>query len=112
MNKFSKKVSFPDESILGPIREKLSDPSYQGGNLALPENATEVDRTKYQICQMIVKYQQEHRMTQRELARSLKIDESRISDIFRGKIEGFTLDRLLDYASKLHPNLKVVVSAA
>lgn len=36
-------------------------------------------------------------------------DESRISDILRGKIESFTLDRLIGYAEKLHPGLKVEI---
>ena len=107
-----KKKSFPDESILAPIRKKLSDPNYEGGNVSLPENATEVDRAKYLICQLIAKYHREHNVTQRELARQLEVDESRISDIFRGKIENFTLDRLLAYVSKLHPNIKILITAA
>lgn len=107
-----KKKAFPDESILKSIREKLSDPSYKNGNVALAENATEVDKAKYQVCQLIAKYRREHNLTQRELAKQLEIDDSRISDILRGKMEGFTLDRLLGYAAKLHQNIRVQISAA
>ena len=35
-----------------------------------------------------------------------------ISCFRRGKIESFTLDRLIVYAEKLHPKLRVHVSAA
>jgi predicted XRE-type DNA-binding protein len=105
-------VNFPDEKILRRVREKLSDPDYQGGNLALPEKASEVDRTKYQLCQLIAKYQRENNLLQKQVAEKLEIDESRISDILRGKIESFTLDRLMSYAEKLHRKLKVKIEAA
>jgi predicted XRE-type DNA-binding protein len=107
-----RKSVFPDPKALAYIREKLSDPNYQGGNVALPESASEVDRAKYQICQLIARYQREHALLQKDIARQLGVDESRISDILRGRIEGFTLDRLIGYAERLHPGLRVQVIAA
>ena len=53
MKTVRKRKAFPDEVTLKRIREKLSDPNYRGGNLALPRNATEVDRAKYQLCQIM-----------------------------------------------------------
>jgi predicted XRE-type DNA-binding protein len=107
-----KKEAFPDDRTLKRVRDKLSDPSYAGGNLALPPNASETDRAKYQICQLIAKYLREHGMMQKELAQKMGVDESRISDLLRGKTESFTLDRLIEYAEKLHPKLKIQISAA
>lgn len=112
MKSSQRKMAFPDQAALKRIREKLSDPKYQGGNLALPENATEADRAKYQLCQLIARYQREHGLLQKDIARKIGVDESRASDILRGKIEGFTLDRLIGYAEKLHPRLRVKVIAA
>ena|SRR3569832_983363 len=103
---------FPDEATLKRVRDKLSDPDYPGGNLALPDDASETDRAKYQLCQLIARYQREHELLQKEIARQIGVDESRISDILRGKIEGFTLDRLIGYAEKLHPGLKIKIIAA
>ena len=65
MKKGKKSAEFPDENVLGPIRARLSDSNYNGGNIAL-----------------------------------------------RGKTEAFTLDRLLGYASKFRPNLKIKILAA
>jgi len=48
----------------------------------------------------------------KEIATQIGVDESRISDILRGKIESFTLDRLIGYAEKLHPGLKLQIIAA
>jgi predicted XRE-type DNA-binding protein len=104
--------AFPGEVTLKRIREKLSDPNYRGANFALPKNATEVDRAKYQLCQLIARYQREHGLLQKDIARRIGVDESRISDILRGKIESFTLDRLVSYAEKLHPGLRVQVIAS
>jgi predicted XRE-type DNA-binding protein len=107
-----KKSAFPDSKALARIRKRLSDPNYQGGNVALPESASEVDRAKYQICQLIARYQREHGLLQKDLARRIGVDESRISDILRGRIGGFTLDRLISYAERVHPGLRVEVIAA
>jgi len=107
-----KKNAFPDAKVLARIRETLSDPNYQGGNLALPQSASGADRAKYQICQLIARYQRKHGLLQKDIARQLSVDESRISEILRGRIEGFTLDRLIGYAEKLHPGLRVQVIAA
>ena len=105
-------VKFPDETILKRVRDKLSDPNYTGGNIALPAKASETDRAKYQLCQLIARYQREHGLLQKEIAAHIGVDESRISDILRGKIESFTLDRLISYAEKLHPGLKLQIIAA
>jgi predicted XRE-type DNA-binding protein len=112
MKSRQRKKAFPDEGTLRRVREKLSDPSYEGGNLALPDNATETERAKYELCQLIARYQRKHGLLQKDLAREIGVDESRISDILRGKIASFTLDRLIGYAEKLHPGLKVRVVAA
>jgi len=106
-----KKEAFPDEKTLRRVRDKLSEVNYPGGNLALPVNATEVERAKYQLCQLIGKYQREHGLLQKEIAEKIGVDESRISDILRGKFESFTLDRLIGYAEKLHPGVRVQISA-
>lgn len=112
MKAVRKKTVFPNTKTLVRIRERLSDPDYQGGNVALPDSAGEVDRAKYQICQLIARYQREHGLLQKDIARQIGVDKSRISDILRGRIEGFTLDRLIGYAQRLHPGLRVQVIAA
>lgn len=106
------KSYFPDQATLERVRKKLSDKSFEGGNFALPENATEVERVKYQICQMIARYMREHEMLQKTLAKKLGIDESRMSEILRGKIESFTLDRLISYSEKIYPKMKLHIVAA
>ena len=71
-----------------------------------------MDRAKYQLCQLIAKYQREHGLLQKQVAEKLGIDEARISEILRGKIETFTLDRLVSYAETLYDNVQVKIVAA
>lgn len=103
---------FPDESTLKKVRDTLSDVNYKGGNIALSDDATEVERAKYKLCQLIAKYHREHELSQRDLAKKLDIDEARISEILRGKINSFTVDRLMGYAQQLYPHVKIEIWAA
>ena len=107
-----KKEYFPDTAATKRIRDRLSAADYSGGNLALPDDASEVDRAKYQLCQLIARYQREHELSQRAIAKKLGVDEARISEVLRGRIDSFTLDRLIDYAVKLYPGVKVEITAA
>src|SRR5581483_4751516 len=112
MKKDESRAKFPDDMTLKRVREKLSDPNYTGGNIALSADASETDRAKYQLCQLIAKYMREHGLLQKELAGEIGVDESRVSEILRGKFDSFTLDRLVGYAEKLHPGLKIKIVAA
>ncbi len=110
--KKSKDRGFPDEKTLKRVREKLSDPDYEGGSYVVSDDASEVDRAKYQLCQLIAKYKREHNLLQKEVAEKLGIDEARISEILRGKIESFTLDRLVSYVEELYETVQVKIIAA
>ena len=112
MKKQQSQAKFPEAKSLKRVRDKLSDPNDSGGNIALPADASEVDRAKYQLCQLIARYRREHKLLQKDIAVQIGVDESRISDILRGKITNFTLDRLAGYAAKLHHGLKIKIIAA
>jgi len=112
MKERQSRAKFPEDKSVKRLLDKLSDPNYSGGNIALPADASEVNRAKYQLCQLIARYRREHKLLQKDLATQIGIDESRVSDILRGKIMHFTLDRLAGYAAKLHHNLKIRIIAA
>jgi predicted XRE-type DNA-binding protein len=103
--------AFPPEKILAPIRARLSDPAYEGGSQALPANASTTDRLKFEICKAFVTYLQEKKLLQKELAKTLGIDEPRMSDILKYKIDRFTLDRLIEFAEVVYPHLEIELHA-
>ena len=99
-------MSFPDEKELSRVRKKLSkvEPTR-----SLPKDASKSDKLKYELCRQFVKYLMTHKMTQKELAKEIDIQPARMNEIVKYRIDLFTVDRLLDYAERLRPNLKITV---
>ena len=51
----------------------------------------------------------ERKLTQRKIAEILGTDQSRVSEILNGKLEKFTIDKLLEYTHKLNSKIRVDV---
>jgi predicted XRE-type DNA-binding protein len=102
---------WPDEETLAHVRLITDNLEYDGGGFTLlPSNASAVDRAKYQACLMILGYKMDHDLLQKDIGEKIGADESRVSEIVRMRIDKFTLDRLIGYAEKLHPKLRVHVT--
>ncbi len=100
-------MGFPSEKELKAVRARLAkvEPSR-----LLPKNASKADHVKYKLCEKFVIYLAEHKMTQVELAKKLKIDPSRINEIVKYRIDLFTVDKLMDLAEKLRLEFDVEVA--
>ncbi len=104
-----KKTRFPTEKQLEEVRKELDS-----GTAArlLPKNASPVEKTKYQICEKFVIYRNQNNLTQRDLAKKIKIDEALMSKILHYQIDEFTTDRLIKYLSDLYPGVEIKVKVA
>jgi predicted XRE-type DNA-binding protein len=103
---------WPDEETVAAFRKLTEDPNYDGGSWGPPlTNASNTDQAKYEICQMILGYKMDHKLLQKDIGERIGADESRVSEILRMRIDRFTLDRLIAYAEKLMPKLRVRISA-
>jgi predicted XRE-type DNA-binding protein len=100
-------MTFPNEKELKKIREKREkvEPSF-----LLPRNASKADKLKYALCQKFVVYLLEHDISQAELARNLNMDTARLNEIVKYKIDLFTVDKLIEFAQRLDPNLEINVA--
>ncbi len=100
-------MAFPNEKELKNIREKLEkiEPSR-----LLPRNASKADKLKFALCQKFVVYLLEHNISQAELARNLNMDTARLNEIVKYKIDLFTVDKLIEFAQRLDPNLEISVA--
>jgi predicted XRE-type DNA-binding protein len=98
---------FPTEEKLKKIREGLdkAEPSY-----LLPENATKAEKLKYNLCEKFVIYIQETKISQADLAKKLNMDTARLNEIVKYRINLFTVDKLIDFAQRLDPNLEIKVA--
>lgn len=100
-------MGFPNEKKLKQIRSRLEKAEPSRG---LPENATKVEKVKYQICEKFVEYLLEKKMSQAELARQLKIDPARLNEIVKYRIDLFTIDKLLELTERLDPKIDIRVA--
>jgi len=81
--------------------KRLSDPNYPWGNYALPENASELEKSKYETCQNIARYQRENNLSNKDLAYELGISLTKLDDILYCRINLLKLDNLASYLEKL-----------
>ena len=100
-------MGFPSEKELKKIKTKLAaaEPSR-----TLPEGASKADQLKYKLCEKFVVYLLEGKLSQAQLARDLKVDPARINEIVKYRIDLFTVDKLMDLAEQLDPDLEVDVA--
>jgi predicted XRE-type DNA-binding protein len=91
-------MGFPSEKELKSIRKKLEKVE---ASRMLPKNATKADKLKYKLCEKFVIYLMEHKMSQVQLAKKLKVDPSRINEIVKYRIDLFTVDKLMNLAERL-----------
>ena len=87
--------------------EELEDPNYQGGSWALPENATPLEQAKYEICKQVVSYKLDTKISTEEIAKKLQLSKAETEDILYYRIDYFTLDRLVSYATRLFKPFEV-----
>lgn len=100
-------MGFPNEKELKAVRKKMesAEPSRM-----LPKNASRADQLKYKLCEKFVEYILDHKITQAQLAKKLKVDPSRVNEIVKYRIELYTVDKLMDLAERLRLDFDVEVA--
>ena len=91
--------------------QKIEDPDYDGQDVSwhLSENATPVEKAKYELCEKILGYQQDNNISDQNLKKMLEIKEKkRLECLLFAHIENFSLDELFAYAERLTIPLQVV----
>src|SRR2546423_15586754 len=90
--------NFRKDKEFEKILQELEDPKTIGiGSWALPANATPLEKTKYNICQNILRYQRENNLSDEEIAQRINLTQAETEDILFCRIPYFTLDRLMTY---------------
>jgi hypothetical protein len=91
--------------------ERMKQPDYHQKSRGLMPDATPIDTAKYEIQQNILRYKRENDISNQNLKKTLGIKEKRkLECLLFAHIENFSLDELIDYASKLFApfELKIV----
>ena len=105
-SKAEEKFLLPEKELTRAYK-KYSDPDYLGGSLVLDENASVLDKAKYEICQIILTYKQKNDLSIEEIAEQISLSRSKVEDILHCRINKFSLDKLVEYAERLLPALRV-----
>lgn len=100
-------MGYPTRQQIEEVLNAISEDDY---SVILPEDASKVDRIKYQLCRRFVIYLLDKKITQSELSRILDVDRSRVNWIIKYRIEHFTIDRLYELLNKLDPTIELRVS--
>ncbi len=59
----------------------------------------------YRICQIL----EERQLTQKQAAELLGIDQPKVSALLRGRLEGFSSDRLFRFLNALNRDIEIVI---
>lgn len=100
-------MGMPSNKELKAARKRLENVE---GTLSLPEFPTALEQFRWDICQEFIGYKMDHKISQKEMAEELGIDEAKISKILHHRIDEFSTDRLITLFSILVPDLKLKVS--
>ena len=94
--------------------QEIENSNYDGSDIscALPVNASPIEKSKYQICEKILGYQQDNNLPIEEVARKIQLTTAETKDIFHYYLDLFTLERPIAYANRLlYPQeIEVIVS--
>ena len=100
-------MGFPSKE---QIKKALKSLEKVEGTLALPENPTPLEKFRYDIQQKFVLYKRVHKLSQREMATILEIDEGKVSKILRNRLSVFSTDRLITLYERINPKIKLKVA--
>lgn len=102
--------TFPPQQELERVIKYFSDPNCKEINQGLMPNASELDKTKYNICQSISRYKRINNLTPAKLAQKIGINQTKTDNILFGRINKLDLSELITYAEKLNGHLELKVN--
>ncbi len=99
----------PNETLISDEEELDSTPSCGNvfADLGLPD--AELLLAKAKLCAKISKILRVRRLTQVQAAKLMGLTQPNVSDLVRGRLDGFTLDRLFRCLEALDQEIEIVV---
>lgn len=97
-NQPNKSYQYPKEDK--EILAKMRHPNYEG-NFLLPDDASLLDKIKYRICERVLNYKYDSKLTTEELAERINLSVPETRELLFCHIHKFTLDCLNFYLTCL-----------
>jgi predicted XRE-type DNA-binding protein len=95
-------MKYPSKKQINNVLDSLTDDDF---SILIPDDATDVEKIKFELCRNFIVYLRENNMTQVELANNLGVDKSRINWIVKYRIENFSIDYLYALLKQLNPKI-------
>ena len=96
------------------ILQEAEDPKSVGrGSWACPENPASSEKAKYELCEKILGYQEDNNLSDEIMTRKLHLTQSELEDVLFCRISKFSLEYLMNVASKLFlpAEIKLVIKS-
>ena len=103
-----KQFAFPPQEEIERVKKEIFQTNHRV-NFLLKPNATPMDKAKYQLCKSISYFQEEKKLSEKELGKMMEIDERKLEHVLFCHINKFTLDKLINYANNLHINTEIKI---
>ncbi|MCO5112980.1 MAG: helix-turn-helix domain-containing protein [Bdellovibrionaceae bacterium] len=100
-------MGFPDKKQIKNALKKIKKIE---GTQGPPEHPTPLERFRYDLQQEFVRYKLKTKISQKDMALLLGVDEGKVSKILHNHLNGFSTDRLISLLEKISPNIKLKVS--
>ena len=100
-------MRFPGKDELRRVRKKLD--KVEGFQMLDPE-ADELDKFRFGICQELLRYAQDGKLTAVQMAAMLGITKADMSRIFNHRIERFSTDKLIRLYAQIRPDYRLEVA--
>lgn len=102
-------MKYPNKKQIDDLLNSMTDDDF---SVLIPDDATDVEKIKFELCKNFIVYLREHKMTQVELANLLGVDKSRINWIVKYRIEHFSIDYLYSLLKQLNPKIELKILPA
>ncbi len=73
-------------------------------------SASPTERFRWELCQSLVKYMVEKHLSQVDLAKVLKIDQARVSEVVNHRIDKVSTDKLISYNEMINPKVEFKIA--
>ncbi len=100
-------MKYPSKERLRQFDEKLRKVE---GTLMVGPSSSPSEKFRWELCQSLVKYLVEKKLTQVAFAKMLGIDQARVSEIIHHRIEKVSTDKLIAYNEKLNPRVRFKIA--
>ena len=103
--------NWPSDEELEEVIKDFSNPDYPYVSYSLPENPTSEQRIKYGLCEAILRYEHENKLSLDDITKMLSVDREKAIDVLYTKIHKLSLEELMIYVDKLHIPFKILTSS-